>query len=95
MNMFYGFTYEFDGEIVGDAITTDEETIKSIPEDRHSVGVVPIVVKCLECNEYTVLNDKEPGNATVGEFVCPTCGRSISQLDVFAKMAEEAKRHAV
>ncbi len=94
MNMFYGFTYEFDGEIVGDAITTDEATIKSIPEDRHSVSDVPIVVKCLECSEYMVLNDREPGNAMVGEFVCPTCGRSISQYDVFVRMAEEVKRHA-
>jgi hypothetical protein len=94
MNMFYGFTYEFDGKFVGDAITTDENTIKAIPTDRHSVGDVPIVVKCLECNEYMVLNGKEPGNAVVGEFVCPTCGRSISQYDVFTKMAEEARRHA-
>jgi Zn finger protein HypA/HybF involved in hydrogenase expression len=94
MNEFYGFTYEFDGETVGDSIVTDEATIKAIPEDRYSVGDVPMVVKCLECNEYMVLNDKEPGDALVGEFVCPTCGRSISQFDIFSKMSDEVRENA-
>ena len=92
MNKFYGFMYEFNGETVGDSIATDEVAIKAIPTDRHSVGDVPIVVRCLECNEYMILKDKEPGNAMVGEFVCPTCGRSISQYDIFTKMGEEANR---
>lgn len=90
MNKFYGFRYDYNNGALSDSIVTDEDTMNAIPGDRHSVGDVPIVVRCMECDEYMVLNDKEAGNPLVGEFVCPTCGRSISQYDVFTKMSEEA-----
>ncbi len=93
MNRFYGFTYEFlDGKL-SNAITTDEETIKSIPEERHSVGDIPMVVKCVDCGEYMILANKEEGNPYVGKFVCPTCKRSIDQYDIFLKISDEAYSH--
>lgn len=92
MNRFYGFTYEFSDGKLSDAITTDEETIKSIPEDRYSVGDIPMVVKCVDCGEYMILTDKEHGNPYVGKFVCSTCKRSIDQYDIFLKMSDEVDR---
>ena len=94
MNMFYGFTYEFSDGKLSDSIVTDEDTIKAIPEDRHSVGVIPIVVKCVECGEYMTLINKKQGNPYIGTFVCPTCKRSIGQYDIFMKMEEEANRES-
>lgn len=90
MNYFYGFTYEFSDGKLSDSIVTDEATIKSIPEDRYSVGVIPIVVKCVECGEYMILTNKEDHNSYVGKFVCPVCKRSIDQYDIFLKMSDEA-----
>lgn len=91
MNEFYGFKFDFDNGNLSDSSTISDVAISTIPHDRYSVGDVPMVVKCAECDEYMVLNDREDGNTMVGEFVCPKCGQSISQFDVFAKMSDEVR----
>lgn len=89
MNMFYGFEYDFDGEKLSDSKVVSDEFMHAIPKEKYSVGDVPIVVKCTNCNEHMVLNGREEGVATVGEFVCECCGRHIWQYYVFKKMGEE------